>query len=148
MMLGADRLLANSKSAPVQSFGLCVPALTVENQGDTVECARDIGMFETELLLDREIAFEQELRLRISTLIAVKQPKIIEIAANRGVLRSQRLFSNGQCAFVQRFGFRKATLPRVQQSQVVDGNADGTMVWPDAFSRMASERLYRGSASA
>ena len=72
----------------MQSFGFLVAGLTVENESDIVKGAGDTRMFETKLLLDREIAFEQKLCFGISPLIAVKQPEIVEISANRRVLKS------------------------------------------------------------
>ena len=78
----------------------------------------------------------------------VQQGEIVEASGHVGVFRPQGLFQNGEGASVQRLRLGVAALGAINLGQVVEASGDLRTLRPRAFSRMAKERLYSGSASA
>ena len=90
----------------------------------------------------------QWLRIGITTLGAVKLRQIVQRHCNIRMIGTECFFPYRQRPLVERLRIRIATLGAVKLRQIVQRKGDIGMIGTKAFSLIASERLYNGSASA
>ena len=71
--------------------------------------------------------------LGIAALVVVEPRYVVEAVSYVRVLRTQGLFSDHQCTFVERFGLSVAALGVVEVPQVVGVGGEARMIWPKRF---------------
>ncbi len=62
----------------------------------------------------------ERLGLRVAALVAVESPEVVEARGHVGVLGSQGLLINRQCALIERLGLGVVALGSIEFRQVVE----------------------------
>ena len=100
------------------------------------------------LLADRQRSLVQRLGVGVATLILVERSQVVQRIRDIGMIGTEGFLLDRQRSLIQRLGLGVATLILVELSQIVQRFATSGWFGPSAFSRIASDRLYSGSASA
>ena len=100
------------------------------------------------LLPDRQRPLVQRLGVGVTALILVEDGQIVQDCRYVGMVGAERLLLDRQRPLVQRLGLRITALTPGTSRPDCSGFRDSGWSGPSTFSRIASDRLSSGSASA